>query len=66
MAENEDGARYAVVVNDEEQYSIWPHDRVPPAGWHDVGMVGTERECRDHVTRVWTDMRPLSLRTAIG
>lgn len=57
------GARaYSVVLNDEEQYSIWPAERENPAGWRPAGVVGTRQECLDHIARVWTDMRPLSLR----
>ena len=51
-----------VVVNDEEQYSIWPADRENPAGWRDAGKQGTKDECLAHIATVWTDMRPLSLR----
>lgn len=51
-----------VVVNHEEQYSIWPADRDNPPGWDDVGVVGTKAKCLDHIRDVWTDMRPLSLR----
>jgi MbtH protein len=64
VADSDGNDRYAVVVNDEEQYSIWPEDREPPAGWRDAGVHGTEPECLDHVAEVWTDMRPLSLRAA--
>lgn len=53
---------YRVVVNDEEQYSIWWADRPIPKGWRDVGVNGTKAECLAHVKSVWTDMRPLSLR----
>ena len=56
---------YAVVVNHEEQYSIWPADRDLPAGWDRSGFTGTEDECLAHIDEVWTDMRPLSLRTWI-
>ncbi|MFF4119301.1 MbtH family protein [Streptomyces sp. NPDC001714] len=55
---------YRVVVNGEEQYSIWPEGRDLPDGWFDEGTSGTKEECLDHVERVWTDMRPLSLRRA--
>ncbi|MEV5954559.1 MbtH family NRPS accessory protein [Streptomyces sp. NPDC051987] len=55
---------YRVVVNGEEQYSIWPEGRDLPDGWFDEGTSGTKEECLDHVERVWTDMRPLSLRQA--
>jgi uncharacterized protein YbdZ (MbtH family) len=54
---------YHVVVNHEEQYSIWPTMRgAPPDGWRTVGKEGTEAECLDYIEKVWTDMRPLSLR----
>jgi MbtH protein len=59
---DEDNRQYRVVVNHEEQYSIWPSDREIPAGWKDAGKVGTKQECLDFVKEVWTDMRPLSLR----
>ncbi|MDB4955259.1 MAG: antibiotic synthesis protein MbtH [Myxococcales bacterium] len=58
-------ARYQVVVNDEEQYSIWPDGRELPLGWRGVGKVGSKQECLDHIETVWTDMRPLSLRIAM-
>jgi MbtH protein len=60
--EDEDDTTYAVVVNDEEQYSIWPDDRELPAGWRREGVVGPKAECLAHIETVWTDMRPLSLR----
>ena len=53
---------YKVVVNHEEQYSIWPADRENPIGWRDAGRSGTKDECMDHIKEVWTDMRPASLR----
>ena len=53
---------YRVVVNDEEQYSIWPEWRELPAGWRDAGKVGSKEECLAYVEEVWTDMRPLSVR----
>ncbi|MEU5868204.1 MULTISPECIES: MbtH family NRPS accessory protein [unclassified Nonomuraea] len=54
-----------VVLNDEEQYSIWPADRDNPSGWHDAGFSGTKDACLDHIEQVWTDMRPKSLREAM-
>ena len=62
LHEDEDKTIYKVVVNDEEQYSIWPDYRDIPAGWHDVGKVGPKAECLAYIKEVWTDMRPLSLR----
>jgi len=53
---------YHVVVNAEEQYSIWRADKVLPKGWVVVGKEGTKQECLAYVESVWTDMRPLSLR----
>jgi MbtH protein len=58
----EDTRTYLVVMNDEEQYSIWLADRQLPLGWHAVGTSGTKAECLAHIEKVWTDMRPLSLR----
>lgn len=62
MEEHEDTTSYKVVVNYEEQYSIWPADRENPPGWNDVGKQGAKQECLDYIKEVWTDMRPLSLR----
>lgn len=53
---------YKVVLNHEEQYSIWPAHRENALGWRDAGKVGTKQECLDYIKEVWTDMRPLSLR----
>ena len=54
--------QYQVVVNDEEQYSIWPDGREIPAGWHPVGDPRSREECLAHIEQVWTDMRPRSVR----
>ena len=53
---------YKVVVNHEEQYSIWPLERENPLGWRDAGKSGPKEECLAYIEEVWTDMRPLSLR----
>jgi MbtH protein len=53
---------YKVVVNHEEQYSIWPAERENPLGWRDGGKSGSKKECLAYINEVWTDMRPLSLR----
>ena len=58
----QDSPPYVVVVNDEEQYSIWWADRELPAGWRAEGTTGPKSECLAHIGEVWTDMRPLSLR----
>jgi MbtH protein len=58
----DDALTYKVVINHEEQYSIWPADRENPAGWRDAGKTGEKAECLTYIDEVWTDMRPLSLR----
>jgi MbtH protein len=62
--EQEDQTIYEVVVNDEEQYSIWPADRDAPLGWRGIAKSGTKKECLRLIGELWTDMRPLSLRQA--
>jgi MbtH protein len=57
-----DDRTYRVVLNDEEQYSIWWADREPPAGWRAEGVEGTKEQCLARIGEIWTDMRPLSLR----
>ena len=53
---------FKVVLNHEEQYSIWPVGRENPLGWRDAGKSGKKQECLEYIKEVWTDMRPLSLR----
>lgn len=60
--DKEDTTIYKVVVNHEEQYSIWPTYLENPLGWRDAGKSGLKDECLAFVKEVWTDMRPLSLR----
>jgi uncharacterized protein YbdZ (MbtH family) len=62
MSDNDDDQIYRVVVNHEEQYSIWPATRDIPAGWREAGKQGTKTVCLEYIEEVWTDMRPLSLR----
>ncbi|MBN1220776.1 MAG: MbtH family NRPS accessory protein [Anaerolineae bacterium] len=57
-----DETAFKVVVNHEEQYSIWPADRENAPGWRDEGYRGSKAECLAYIGQVWTDMRPLSLR----
>ena len=61
----DDAIVYKVVVNDEEQYSIWFATRTNPPGWADAGKSGAKAECLAYIESVWTDMRPLSLRRAM-
>jgi MbtH protein len=63
MADEE--TRWLVVMNDEEQYSIWAAGREVPAGWRTVGAERSQQECLAHIEQVWTDMRPKSLRDRI-
>lgn len=60
--EDQDTTTYNVVINHEEQYSIWPKDREFPIGWEEVGKSGSKQECLEYIEGAWTDMRPLSLR----
>jgi MbtH protein len=60
--DREDTRRYRVVVNHEEQYSIWPADMKNALGWNDVGQEGTKQECLAYIEEVWKDIRPLSVR----
>jgi len=62
--ENEDG-EYIVLINHEEQYSLWPSFREVPAGWTAVGPRGKRKECLDWIQETWKDMRPNSLRDAM-
>jgi MbtH protein len=59
-------ALYRVVLNHEEQYSIWPMERANALGWEDAGKQGTKEECLAFIEEVWVDMRPLSLRRAMA
>jgi MbtH protein len=58
----DDDARYQVLRNDEDQYSLWLADLDVPAGWQPAGVEGSKDECSTYVDQVWTDMRPRSLR----
>ena len=65
MSDSEDRIVYVVVMNAEEQYSIWPASGSLPAGWTAAGKTGGKQECLDYIKEVWTDMRPLSVRRAM-
>ena len=62
MEEIEDTTIYKVVVNHEEQYSIWPSGKDNSLGWRDAGKTGLKKECLAYIKEIWIDMRPLSLR----
>ena len=64
--DREDTTIYKVVVNQEEQYSIWPADRENALGWNDVGKSGTKQQCDDYIREVWTQTRPLQPRKKTG
>ena len=65
MDDTQDDVAYRVVVNHEEQYSIWPARKEIPLGWTDIGKSGPKAECLAYIKQVWTDMRPLTLRNKI-
>lgn len=62
FGDEDDKTVYKVVLNHEEQYSIWPAYKDNPLGWKDAGISGLKDECLAYIGEVWTDMRPLSLR----
>jgi uncharacterized protein YbdZ (MbtH family) len=62
----DDQAEFLVVVNHEEQYSLWPAFKDIPAGWTATGTRGSRQTCLDWIEQVWTDMRPKSLREAMA
>ena len=66
MSWDQEDAQFEVVINHEEQYSIWPVYKDVPAGWKTVGVSGSKAHCLDYIEKNWTDMRPLSLRKALG
>jgi MbtH protein len=66
MDEQDDRRTYKVVVNHEEQYSIWPAEKENPPGWRDTEKSGNKADCLQYVKEVWTDMRPASLRKQIA
>ena len=66
MDDSDDRQLFKAVVNDEEQYSIWPIHRENPLGWRDAGKTGTKQDCLAYIEQVWTDMRPRSLRDAMA
>ncbi|HEY0184747.1 MAG TPA: MbtH family NRPS accessory protein [Rhodopila sp.] len=66
MSWGDDDTVFDVVMNDEEQYSIWPSYKTMPAGWRAVGKQGKKADCLAYIDEVWTDMRPLSLRKAMA
>ena len=63
MSTDDDARTYLVLMNDEEQYSLWLKHKPVPPGWRAVGKEGTRAECVAYVDEVWTDLRPLSLRS---
>lgn len=62
MDHEDDDRTYIVLINDEEQYSLWLKNKSIPNGWRAVGKEGSKTQCSDYVDTVWTDMRPLTLR----
>ncbi|MBL7488743.1 YqcI/YcgG family protein [Frankia sp. AgB1.9] len=53
---------FKVVVNQEQQYSVWPQERGNALGWFDTPVTGTRNECLDSIELTWSDLRPRSLR----
>jgi uncharacterized protein YbdZ (MbtH family) len=57
---------FLVVVNDEDQHSLWPTFADVPAGWRKVFGETSRAECLAYVEEHWTDIRPKSLRETMG
>jgi MbtH protein len=66
MSIDAEDTEFTVVLNEEEQYSIWPTFKVVPEGWREVGVVGVKTVCLEYIERTWVDMRPRSLREAMA
>jgi MbtH protein len=66
MSIDSENTQFQVVINHEEQYSIWPDYKAIPDGWKSVGVQGNKQTCLDYIETTWTDMRPLSLRKAMA
>ena len=66
MLEQDDETQYVVLVNEEDQYSLWPSGMTIPHGWRGTGKQGSSEDCKRYIDEVWTDMRPLSVRRSIG
>lgn len=66
MVEGDPFKEYRVVINIEDQYSIWPTCKEIPLGWSDAGQVGSKQECLEYIKEVWVDMRPKSLKDAMS
>ncbi|MET3132372.1 MbtH protein [Oxalobacteraceae bacterium GrIS 1.11] len=54
------GAMFRVLIDQEEQYAIWPERKAIPDGWTDIGVTGCKQDCLDHVELAWMDLCPLS------
>ncbi|WP_299561097.1 MbtH family protein [uncultured Mycolicibacterium sp.] len=63
---DDENGRFLVLVNDEDQHSLWPAFADVPAGWRAVFGAATRAECLDYIERHWTDLRPRSLRAAMA
>lgn len=66
MSIDNPNTQFTVVINHEEQYSIWPSYKEIPGGWETAGKSGSKEECLAYIEVEWTDMRPKSLRDAMS
>jgi MbtH protein len=63
---DDENGRFYVLVNDEEQHSLWPAFAEIPAGWRAVHGPAPRPDALEYVETNWTDMRPKSLREAMA
>ncbi|MFJ5128124.1 GNAT family N-acetyltransferase [Streptomyces sp. NPDC088555] len=57
---------HAVIVNDQQQYALWPSGTGLPAGWQATGWTGGEQSCLDRIAELWKDGRPAPVRRAVA
>ncbi|TLX10883.1 MbtH family NRPS accessory protein [Rhizobium sp. MHM7A] len=57
---------WIVVIDAERHYSVWPQDKQIPVSWEAAGFSGSRQECLARIREVWSDPRPLSLRSAMS
>lgn len=53
--------RFSVLINDEGQYSLWPHFAAVPQGWTVAKTEDSRAACVEYISQHWTDLRPRSL-----
>ena len=63
---DDDEGRFVVLVNDDEQHSLWPTFADVPAGWRVVHGEAGRSECLEYIEQNWPDIRPKGLRDRLA